>query len=102
MSMNLNSLTLNGTTVTLEQLKHIIYWVTLQKEINYPRPKCQGIILPFSRYIEAILSANHPEIITLEQVISRTNNHNGRVPPLLSLDQIPDPYPQAFRNLKWR
>lgn len=98
--LNLNNLTLNSTTVTLEQLQHIIFWVTLQEEINYPQPRYQGISLPFFRYFEAILSANHPEIITLEQVISRTNNHKSSVPSLLSSDQIPYPYPELFENLK--
>lgn len=85
----LNNVPLNNRIITTNQLKHIIFWITLQEEINYPRPKYQGIRLPFKRYVEAIISSIYPNIITLHQVQTRTNNHGRSVPPPLNTQNLP-------------
>ncbi|WP_339148998.1 MULTISPECIES: hypothetical protein [unclassified Sutcliffiella] len=87
--LNMNRVRLNGVILTVEQFKHILFWVALQEDINYPRPKKQGVRLPFKRYLEAITSAYHPNVITLNQVIKRTNNHHGSVPVPINVQQLP-------------
>ncbi|WP_270505534.1 hypothetical protein [Paraclostridium sordellii] len=78
----------NGTNTTyqnstLELLKHLIYWITLQEEINYPRAKnFAGINLPFCRFFEAIYATLNTNSVDLEQVQYRCNNH-GRNKPVL-------------------
>ncbi|ULJ69306.1 hypothetical protein MIS45_00015 [Wielerella bovis] len=64
-------------------IKDLIFWITLQEEINYPPPR-MGRKLPFQRYFEAILAKQYPNIIKMQEVINRTNNHGGRTPSLLS------------------
>lgn len=58
----LNDIYHNGTTTPyedsqLEYLKYLIFWITLQEEINYPRTKgFTGINLAFCRFVEALYS----------------------------------------------
>lgn len=67
-------------TLTVEEFKHLIYWLVLQEDINYPRSKGYfGVKLPFYRYIEAAIAANHPDLLTLEEVIENTD-FEGRTP----------------------
>lgn len=79
----------NGTSVNLDQfstledahlLMNIIFWVTLQDEINYPQPRYKGHRLPFCRYFEAVYAANNS--ISLYKVQERCNNR-GAAPPTL-------------------
>jgi Zn-dependent M28 family amino/carboxypeptidase len=63
-----------------QNVKELIYWITLQEEINYPQPEYFGRKLPFQRFYEAILAKLN--FCSLEEVISRTNNH-GRAQPIL-------------------
>lgn len=72
---------------------------TLKEKIDYPRPRYQGIKLPINRYIEAIISANHPQIISLNQVVQRTNNHNSGVPINLNNPPLPAMYVNALASL---
>jgi hypothetical protein len=72
-----------ATTVFLSQaFKEKIYWLTLQEDINYPPPHYAGRKLPFQRFYEAVLSKLFG-LISLQQVISRTNNHGRGRPTLL-------------------
>lgn len=80
-----SSITVTNQSLTLEQFKHLVYWLVLQEDINYPRPKHMGIRMPIIRYIEGAVAALHPNLLTLQQVLNRTNNHGG-------------PPPQAFNN----
>lgn len=68
------------TDTNLEFLKNLIFWTTLQEQINYPYGA--GIRLPFCRYYESICSATGNYDITLNTVMNRCNNH-GRVIPEL-------------------
>ena len=85
----------NGTNTiyddtSLENLKHLIYWTTLQEEINYPRAKgYAGIKLPFCRYFEAIYSTLLNSPFTIDEVIRRCNNHNQSRPELYSFLETP-------------
>lgn len=88
----------NGTNTpyndaTLEYLKHLIYWMTLQEEINYPRSKnCAGINLPFCRYFEAIYCTQPSNNLDIETIQSRCNNHGRTKPYLYTIDNAPHFY----------
>ena len=73
------TINVNHTNLTINQFKHLVYWLILQEDINYPRPRFKGIKLPLTRYIEGAIAAIHPELLPLKQVMSRTNNHGGGV-----------------------
>ncbi len=76
---------LNATQVITGLSKELLYWITLQEEINYPPPK-SGRKMPFQRFFEAALVVHHPSpTITNAQVIARTNNHGGTRPVLWKL-----------------
>lgn len=63
-----------------KRLQDIVFWASLQEEINYPQPKFEGKSMAMSRYFEGVLSALPNPPLTLSQVCSRTNNH-GRTRP---------------------
>lgn len=67
-----------GISLNVEQFKALIFWVTLQENFNYPAPKL-GIRMPFYRYIEAVIAARHPDLITLQAVLYRTG-YKGKPP----------------------
>ena len=73
----LYSIRVNGQMLNMHQFKELVYWIVLQEDINYPRPKYMGVKLPLIRYIEAAISAIHPEIITIDGVLGRTDMRNG-------------------------
>ncbi|WP_294377073.1 hypothetical protein [uncultured Clostridium sp.] len=85
---------LNGTNTAypdpnLEYYKHLIYWITLQEEINYPRNKgFAGIKLAFCRFFEAIYCTKPEATFNLDQVLIRCNNH-GTIKPTL-FEEIED------------
>lgn len=85
-----------STNIISNDIKELIYWITLQEDINYPPPRRQGRKLPFQRYFEAALAKRYPEIIEIQNVINRTNNHGGSIPSLLNQDDI---YFPIFYNL---
>ncbi|MEL5987551.1 hypothetical protein D6T70_11335 [Kurthia gibsonii] len=74
----INKISIKGTLLNMSEFKEIIYWITLQEDINYPRPRYMGIKMPFIRYIESAISAIHPDIISIDEVITRTNNHGTK------------------------
>lgn len=70
--------------------KELIYWITLQEEINYPQSDgFAGRKLCFQRYYEGALAKLG--YIDLEQVHLRTNNHSGPRPALLQIKDIEHP-----------
>lgn len=82
----------NGTSIDLSQhssianaeiLMYIIFWASLQEEINYPQPQFNGRRLPFCRYFEAVFAANYGGI-TLETICERCNHHGSSVPQLIN------------------
>ena len=93
----LDSLYKNGTRVPesdekLRYLQHLIYWVTLQEEINYPRAGgYAGIRLAYCRFYEAIYCAKSGAF-PLDEVIGRCNNHGRQRPVLYDLDDAPEYY----------
>ena len=60
--------TINSTLLS----KELIYWITLQEDINYPPPN-SGRKMPFRRYFEASLVAARYVNNTLMDVKQRTN-----------------------------
>lgn len=76
-----HQIVINNLTIDMDEFKHLVYWIVLQEDINFPRPTYKGVNMPFWRYIEGIVAAEHPDLINIDQVIRRTNNH-GAPPPL--------------------
>ena len=87
----------NGTRTQVEDerlryYQNLIYWVTLQEEINFPRSKgCAGINLAYCRYYEAIYCAVH-DGVTIVDVMERCRNHGSSRPVLYKIDDAPDYY----------
>ena len=76
----------------MNYLQHLIYWVTLQEEINYPRRAgYAGINLPFCRFFEAIYCTRN-EDFTIDTVIRRCNNHGKSRPELYKISNAPGYY----------
>ncbi len=65
------------TTFFSEEIKCLIFLVTLQEEVNYP-PPAKGKNLPFWRFYEAALAKVGE--VHLDEVVSRTNNHGKAAP----------------------
>lgn len=88
----------NGTSTpykdtTLEYYKHLIYWITLQEEINYPRARgYAGINLAFCRFFEAIYCSQPSNIVTIASVVERCNNHGRNKPTLFNIEDVPNFY----------
>lgn len=64
-----------------DYLINLIFWMTLQDEINYPQPRKSGRKMPFCRYFEAIYCANFQANFSINNVIVRCNNR-GYIPNL--------------------
>jgi len=79
----------NGDSATTsffsDEMKSLIFLVTLQEEVNYP-PPANGKNLPFWRFYEAALAKVGE--VTIEEVVERTNNHGK---------SAPRPYPNIGR-----
>ena len=55
-------------------LKTVLFWTTLQEEINYPQENGkQGRRMSFNRYAEAVAAAAGRDGISMDQVIRRAN-----------------------------
>ncbi|MGL5125236.1 MAG: hypothetical protein ACRC6U_04530 [Fusobacteriaceae bacterium] len=78
---------LNSTNNLNDDLKNLIYWVSLQEDINYPPPK-KGRNLAFCRYYEAILSKQQ-NTLSLETLKLRCNNHTQGIPTLYNISNTP-------------
>ena len=66
----------------IEKLTTLIYWMTLQDEINYPQPRFQGRKMPFSRYFEAAYCAFSPTCTyNINTVGIRCSNRRTRPQP---------------------
>lgn len=67
----------------------------LQEDINYPREEGkQGIKLPLCRFLEAAISGRQPDLITIEEIKIRINNHGNK---FQNLYLVIDSY---YQNLK--
>lgn len=92
----------NGTTVldrhTLRKtdanfLITLIFWMTLQDEINYPQPKgYQGARMPFCRYFEAIYCAEYNAHFSIDDVCQRCDNRGYRPSLYTGLADVPQFY----------
>lgn len=84
-----------STNVINDEMKALIFWTTLQEDVNYPPPRL-GRKMPFQRYYEALLSSRN--VITWNEVQNRTNNHGGRRPQLLNIDDLEGIPKPSFYN----
>lgn len=64
--------------------QELLFWITLQEDINYPPPRYAGRKLPFQRFFEGALAKLN--YITLEEVENRANNRARGIPKLLEVD----------------
>lgn len=69
----------------------VIYWITLQDEINYPQPTYQGRRMPFSRYFESIYCTQDESMFNFEDVLQRCNNR-GHTPAPYNIPNAPSFY----------
>ena len=89
----------NGTLTdyedrNLKYLQNLIFWITLQEEINYPstNPRYAGRNLAYCRYVEAIYCTRENVSFTIGTVCDRCNNHKGPRPDLYVLPDCPSIY----------
>lgn len=86
-----------GTTILsaneeLKYLQNLIYWVTLQEEINYPRDKgYAGINLAFCRFFEAVYCTKS-DMFCINDVYVRCNHYGKQRPELYKILEAPDYY----------
>lgn len=90
----LDSIYQNGLRCEMDYFKPatktLLYWITLQEEINYPRKNNKaGIKLPFQRFYEAVLAKL--KYVDLQTVINRTNNHGKAIPELFHIKHVKKP-----------
>jgi hypothetical protein len=76
----------------IRYLQYLIYWITLQEEINYPRESgCAGINLAYCRFFEAIY-AIRTDKYTICDVYNRCDNHGVQKPALYDIKDAPKYY----------
>jgi hypothetical protein len=93
------SLMVNRTLLSLKEFKILIYWIVLQEDINYPRPRNMGVRMPITRYIEGAIAAIHPDILSLDIVLSRTNNHGRRPDPAFIHPDVSDYLTESIEKI---
>lgn len=72
----------------LKKLQYLLFWMTLQEEINYPQASgFKGILMPYCRYFEAVCCCNPDHGITLPEVLNRCNS--GSIPALYPIPHAP-------------
>ncbi|SCW67373.1 hypothetical protein SAMN02910456_02523 [Ruminococcaceae bacterium YRB3002] len=70
--------------LTAENLALLIYWITVQEEINYPQKKGKwGRRLSFCRYYEAVRAAYYKDSLAKETFKKVQNRCDKDVPPEL-------------------
>ena len=96
----LEDIYVNGTDIDfsnyaincVEQLTVLIYWMTLQDEINYPQPRFQGRRMPFSRYFEAAYCAFSPTCTYNINTVGRRCSNRGTRPQPYNISGAPSFY----------
>lgn len=89
-------ITIANHHLNMDQFKQLVYWLILQEDINYPRPRFMGVRMPILRYIEGAVAAAQPNLLSLERVFRRTNNHGGPPPAAFQHQAL---YPYLSNNL---
>ncbi|MCM0647244.1 hypothetical protein NBE98_02500 [Clostridium swellfunianum] len=90
----------NFKTCEINLLRSILFWVTLQEDLNYPIEKgCQGRRLAFTRFVEAIYCGEYDSGDSMiRNVLSSSHNHGQRVPELMG--SLPKKYVDAIRAIQ--
>lgn len=65
----------NSWNYSIDELAHMIMWIVIQEDINYPMPRFLGRRMSFYRYLEAIY-VGHNEVYSLKDVITAALSHN--------------------------
>lgn len=78
----------------------LLYWLILQEDINYPRNRYMGVRMPLIRYVEAIISARHPELISLNVVITRASERYGPPAQRFMHPQLPREYDETLSSIQ--
>ena len=86
--------------LNLDEFKQLVYWIVLQEDINFPRPRFMGVRMPLIRYIEGAISALHPNLLSLEDVIRRTNNHGRPPQPAFIHEDVTDYLIQNIQQIQ--
>lgn len=60
-----------GMDLDWARFRQLIFYLNIQEDFNFPPPGNRGKKMPFIRYIEAILSANHPDKLSQEGLYER-------------------------------
>lgn len=66
-------------------LKCVLYWTTLQEEINYPQSsgRYEGRRMSFKRYAEAVLSTRADSEVSLDYVMKRADYWKNATTPIV-------------------
>ncbi|OKO50941.1 hypothetical protein ABH17_026830 (plasmid) [Bacillus toyonensis] len=86
--------------LNLDEFKQLVYWIVLQEDINFPRPRYMGVKRPLIRYIEGAISALHSNLLSLDDVIRRTNNHGRRPQPAFIHQDVTDYLVQNIQQIR--
>lgn len=86
--------------LNLDEFKQLVYWIVLQEDINFPRPRYMGVRMPLIRYIEGAISALHPNLLSLDDVIRRTNNHGRPPQPAFIHEDVTDYLIQNIQQIR--
>lgn len=89
-----DSFHLLGRKLDGRQTRIFLYWLILQEDINYPNQ--MGVRMPLTRYVEAVISSTNPEMLSLRDVITRTNVR-GRPSPRFSHPHLSIRYDHTFK-----
>lgn len=68
----------------IKAFTRLLFWATLQEEINYPQPRFEGRRMSFKRYAEAALSTRKDSPLKLKEVMERADDY--RLPKNNSID----------------
>lgn len=84
-------------TLDGKQFNSLMYWLILQEDINYERPRKRGVRLPLTRYLEAIISAVQPDLLNIEKVANDADFRDTRPIPAFKHEELSDDFEETFR-----
>lgn len=82
------------------QFNTLLYWLILQEDINYPRNLKMGVRMPLIRYVEAVISARHPELLPLNIVVANATRRFGRPAPRFTHPELPQAYDETLTSIQ--
>lgn len=82
------------------QFNTLLYWLILQEDINYPRNRYMGVRMPLIRYVEAVISARHPELISLNVVVTHAAKRYGPPAQRFTHPELPQAYDETLTSIQ--